>query len=80
MPYADISSLVQMQLGDMADWNITEHYAVSGEGSTEYCYALGDKVVQGDDEGFLQGQYRQEYDPAGDQRRAVPTTSSSDSN
>ncbi len=43
MPYADISSLVQMQLGDMADWNITT-YAVSGEGSTEYCYALGDKA------------------------------------
>ena len=43
MPYADISSLVQMQLGDMASWNITT-YAVSGEGSTEYCYALGDKA------------------------------------
>lgn len=43
MPYADISSLVQMQLGDMADWNIIT-YAVSGEGSTEYCYALGDKA------------------------------------
>lgn len=43
MPYEDISSLVQMQLGDMASWNITS-YAVSGEGSTEYCYALGDKA------------------------------------
>lgn len=43
MPYADITSLVQMQLGDMAGWNITT-YAVSGEGSTEYCYALGDKA------------------------------------
>ena len=43
MPYEDIASLVQMQMKDMSGWNITT-YAVSGSGSTEYCYALGDQA------------------------------------
>lgn len=77
MPYADISSLVQMQLGDMADWNITT-YAVSGEGSTEYCYALGDKawVMIKDSSKVNTAKNMIQQVINGD----VPTTSSSDSN
>ena len=77
MPYADISSLVQMQLGDMADWNITT-YAVSGEGSTEYCYALGDKA-------WVMIKASSKVNTAKNMIQQVingevPTTSSSDSN
>ena len=77
MPYADISSLVQMQLGDMADWNITT-YAVSGEGSTEYCYALGDKawVMIKDSSKVNTAKNMIQQVINGE----VPTTSSSDSN
>lgn len=77
MPYADISSLVQMQLGDMADWNITT-YAVSGEGSTEYCYALGDKawVIIKDSSKVNTAKNMIQQVINGE----VPTTSSSDSN
>lgn len=77
MPYADISSLVQMQLGDMADWNITTH-AVSGEGSTEYCYALGDKawVMIKDSSKVNTAKNMIQQVINGE----VPTTSSSDSN
>lgn len=77
MPYADISSLVQMQLGDMADWNITT-YAVSGEGSTEYCYALGDKawVMTKDSSKVNTAKNMIQQVINGE----VPTTSSSDSN
>ena len=77
MPYADISSLVQMQLGDMADWNITT-YAVSGEGSTEYCYALGDKawVMIKDSSKVNTAKTMIQQVINGE----VPTTSSSDSN
>lgn len=77
MPYADISSLVQMQLGDMADWNITI-YAVSGEGSTEYCYALGDKawVMIKDSSKVNTAKNMIQQVINGE----VPTTSSSDSN
>lgn len=77
MPYADISSLVQMQLGDMADWNITT-YAVSGEGSTEYCYALGDKawvmIKNSSKVNTAKNMIQQVINGE------VPTTSSSDSN
>ena len=77
MPYADISSLVQMQLGDMADWNITT-YAVSGEGSTEYCYALGDKVwVMIKDSSKVNTAKNMIQQVINGE---VPTTSSSDSN
>lgn len=77
MPYADISSLVQMQLGDMAGWNITT-YAVSGEGSTEYCYALGDKawVMIKDSSKVNTAKNMIQQVINGE----VPTTSSSDSN
>lgn len=77
MPYADISSLVQMQLGDMADWNITT-YAVSGEGSAEYCYALGDKawVMIKDSSKVNTAKNMIQQVINGE----VPTTSSSDSN
>lgn len=77
MPYADISSLVQMQLGDMADWNITT-YAVSGESSTEYCYALGDKawVMIKDSSKVNTAKNMIQQVINGE----VPTTSSSDSN
>lgn len=77
MPYADISSLVQMQLGDMADWNITT-YAVSGEGSTEYCYAPGDKawVMIKDSSKVNTAKNMIQQVINGE----VPTTSSSDSN
>lgn len=77
MPYADISSLVQMQLGDMADWNITT-YAVSGEGSTEYCYAFGDKawVMIKDSSKVNTAKNMIQQVINGE----VPTTSSSDSN
>lgn len=77
MPYADISSLVQMQLGDMADWNITT-YDVSGEGSTEYCYALGDKawVMIKDSSKVNTAKNMIQQVINGE----VPTTSSSDSN
>ncbi len=77
MPYADISSLVQMQLGDMADWNITT-YAVSGEDSTEYCYALGDKawVMIKDSSKVNTAKNMIQQVINGE----VPTTSSSDSN
>lgn len=77
MPYADISSLVQMQLGDMADWNITT-YAVSGEGSTEYCYALGEKawVMIKDSSKVNTAKNMIQQVINGE----VPTTSSSDSN
>ena len=77
MPYADISSLVQMQLCDMADWNITT-YAVSGEGSTEYCYALGDKawVMIKDSSKVNTAKNMIQQVINGE----VPTTSSSDSN
>lgn len=77
MPYADISSLVQMKLGDMADWNITT-YAVSGEGSTEYCYALGDKawVMIKDSSKVNTAKNMIQQVINGE----VPTTSSSDSN
>lgn len=77
MPYADISSLVQMQLGDMADWNITT-YVVSGEGSTEYCYALGDKawVMIKDSSKVNTAKNMIQQVINGE----VPTTSSSDSN
>lgn len=77
MPYADISSLVQMQLGDMADWNITT-YAVSGEGSTEYCYTLGDKawVMIKDSSKVNTAKNMIQQVINGE----VPTTSSSDSN
>ena len=77
MPYADISSLVRMQLGDMADWNITT-YAVSGEGSTEYCYALGDKawVMIKDSSKVNTAKNMIQQVINGE----VPTTSSSDSN
>lgn len=77
MPYADISSLVQMQLGDMADWNIIT-YAVSGEGSTEYCYALGDKawVMIKDSSKVNTAKNMIQQVINGE----VPTTSSSDSN
>lgn len=77
MPYEDISSLVQMQLGDMADWNITT-YAVSGEGSTEYCYALGDKawVMIKDSSKVNTAKNMIQQVINGE----VPTTSSSDSN
>ena len=77
MPYADISSLVQMQLGDMADWNITT-YAVSGKGSTEYCYALGDKawVMIKDSSKVNTAKNMIQQVINGE----VPTTSSSDSN
>ena len=77
MPYADISSLVQMQLGDMADWNITT-YAVSGDGSTEYCYALGDKawVMIKDSSKVNTAKNMIQQVINGE----VPTTSSSDSN
>lgn len=77
MPYADISSLVQMQLSDMADWNITT-YAVSGEGSTEYCYALGDKawVMIKDSSKVNTAKNMIQQVINGE----VPTTSSSDSN
>ena len=77
MPYADISSLVKMQLGDMADWNITT-YAVSGEGSTEYCYALGDKawVMIKDSSKVNTAKNMIQQVINGE----VPTTSSSDSN
>lgn len=77
MPYADISSLVQMQLGDMADWNITT-YAVSGEGSSEYCYALGDKawVMIKDSSKVNTAKNMIQQVINGE----VPTTSSSDSN
>ena len=77
MPYADISSLVQMQFGDMADWNITT-YAVSGEGSTEYCYALGDKawVMIKDSSKVNTAKNMIQQVINGE----VPTTSSSDSN
>lgn len=77
MPYADISSLVQMQLGDMADWNITT-YTVSGEGSTEYCYALGDKawVMIKDSSKVNTAKNMIQQVINGE----VPTTSSSDSN
>ena len=77
MPYADISSLVQMQLGDMADWNITT-FAVSGEGSTEYCYALGDKawVMIKDSSKVNTAKNMIQQVINGE----VPTTSSSDSN
>ena len=77
MPYADISSLVQMQPGDMADWNITT-YAVSGEGSTEYCYALGDKawVMIKDSSKVNTAKNMIQQVINGE----VPTTSSSDSN
>ena len=72
MPYADISSL-----GDMADWNITT-YAVSGEGSTEYCYALGDKawVMIKDSSKVNTAKNMIQQVINGE----VPTTSSSDSN
>lgn len=39
LTYQDISSLVQMQLSDMSDWNITT-YSVSGDGGMEYCYSM----------------------------------------
>ena len=35
----EISSLVKMQLNDMAQWNI-QTYAVSGSGSKDYCYSM----------------------------------------
>lgn len=41
MNYEDISSLVQMQLRDGAQWNVTT-YSVSGSGSMEYCYSMPD--------------------------------------
>ena len=40
MPSSDIDKLIQMQLSDMAHWNI-ESLAVSGTGATEYSPANG---------------------------------------
>ncbi len=39
-----ISSLVKMQLGDGASWNI-QSYAVSGAGDTQACYSSGDEAL-----------------------------------
>ena len=35
----EITSLVKMQLGDMAEWNV-KSFAVTGTGAKEFCYAL----------------------------------------
>lgn len=35
----EITSLVKMQIGDMAEWNV-KSYAVTGTGAKKFCYAL----------------------------------------
>ena len=40
MPYEDISNLVQMQMRDKGDWNITS-YAVTGRGDFQQCPTMG---------------------------------------
>jgi LCP family protein required for cell wall assembly len=41
MPPSDIKALVRMQTGDMKSWDV-EKQNITGQVSTEYCYALGD--------------------------------------
>ena len=41
VPQEDISALVKMQLGDMAEWNV-QSYAVTGEGKNMTSYSLPD--------------------------------------